>query len=631
MAGTYLPTPPPSPRAMREPWRKQLPALLWPVARKLQGTFPSAWNAWMLPGLCFLVDFQMLGHVAVVVFLVWLSGYFGVSIFLALTWSLLYLGFIDRSQRDASTSRLRHEAYREVERQKAFDVTETCGWVNTMTEALWNYNLEPLICENILKVVPWFLDTFKPGALEKLSLLKIRLGSTPPVLSNMRVYSQPSSDDHIVLECSMSFFTDADFSATAEAKVRTIKVTAQAFITSLRMEGKVRVGIQLAHNLPLIKRVRVSFVTPPKVGVSVKPLTTHSFDIAHMPIIANLIEHTLTSAVESTVVTPNILTIDVPKLLCWDGVVGVPAQLPNWIELEHGRPEAIVLFEILEGRNLRAADRSGKSDPYVKLHYFKYQRQTNVKKKTLNPLWNEEFQLYVPTWASPQVALIKVLDHDDFSRDDKLGQVQVDLAKHRHGARTEMWLPLEDAPGKKGQAQGEIRIAITLNDMPYDDNRPAGLNKEALGVGPVMSSEMQAVAATSQEPIPQSLDLDVGIGQPGAMSIYGPAASQLLDQQNARAAEAMDATLPGTTVASVNAAYPDADVGLRQEHEFGTSKSLVTGTGEDGLPEYSTDRVVGHEPALGELSAEESAYTEGAHKHRIKQGLKKLINKATGA
>jgi hypothetical protein len=56
----------------------------------------------------------------------------------------------------------------------------------------------------------------------------------------MRVYSQPSSDDNIVLECNMAFFTDADFNATAEAKVRTLKVTAQAFITSLRMEGKVR-------------------------------------------------------------------------------------------------------------------------------------------------------------------------------------------------------------------------------------------------------------------------------------------------------------------------------------------------------------------------------------------------------
>lgn len=52
----------------------------------------------------------------------------------------------------------------------------------------------------------------------------------------------------------------------------------------------------------------------------------------------------------------------------------------------------------------------------MKLQYFKYARQTKIKKKTLKPKWNEEFLLYVPTWTSPQVALIKVLDHDDFSR-----------------------------------------------------------------------------------------------------------------------------------------------------------------------------------------------------------------------
>jgi hypothetical protein len=54
-----------------------------------------------------------------------------------------------------------------------------------------------------------------------------------PTLSNIRVYSQPSSNDDIVLECNMKFFTDAHFNATAKAKVWTLKVTAQAFITSL--------------------------------------------------------------------------------------------------------------------------------------------------------------------------------------------------------------------------------------------------------------------------------------------------------------------------------------------------------------------------------------------------------------
>lgn len=103
MAGTYLPTPPPSPRAVREAWRKQLPSLMWPAARKLQGMFPSAWDSWMLPGLSLFMEFQMVGHVAVVVLLVWLSGFFGVSVFLALTWSLLYLGFVSQHVFSAST------------------------------------------------------------------------------------------------------------------------------------------------------------------------------------------------------------------------------------------------------------------------------------------------------------------------------------------------------------------------------------------------------------------------------------------------------------------------------------------------------------------------------------------------
>jgi hypothetical protein len=71
----------------------------------------------------------------------------------------------------------------------------------------------------------------------------------------------------------------------------------------------------------------------------------------------------------------------------------------------------------------------------VKLQYFKYARQTKIKKKTLKPKWNEEFLLYVPTWTSPQVALIKVLDHDDFSR------VSAGRARFRRPVREDWCFP----------------------------------------------------------------------------------------------------------------------------------------------------------------------------------------------
>jgi hypothetical protein len=159
---------------------------------------------------------------------------------------------------------------------------------------------------------------------------------------------------------------------------------------------------------------------------------------------------------------------------------------------------------------------------------------------------------------------------------------------------------------------------------------------QALGEGPTLSPEMQYVQATSPPLVPTEMQLDVGIGQLGAMSIHGPAASQLLEQQNANSntASAMDANLPGKTVATVDGATPDADIGLTQDNY----KSLVAQTGEDGLPEYSTDQVVGSEAdPTRELEFEENDLPEGKeHKgHKIKHGLKKLItnvtNKAIGA
>jgi hypothetical protein len=63
-------------------------------------------------------------------------------------------------------------------------------------------------------------------------------------------------------------------------------------------------------------------------------------------------------------------------------------------------------------------------------------------------------------------------------QDDKLGQIQINLAKYKHGQRTDFWLPLEDAPGKKGSAQGEIRVGVTVTPVPDDDERALGLNKE---------------------------------------------------------------------------------------------------------------------------------------------------------
>ncbi len=156
---------------------------------------------------------------------------------------------------------------------------------------------------------------------------------------------------------------------------------------------------------------------------------------------------------------------------------------------------------------------------------------------------------------------------------------------------------------------------------------------QVLGGGPSLSPAMQEVQAHSVAPIPTEMQLDVGIGRPGAMSIQGPAASQLLDQQNARAAHAAHTMMPGHPVSTLDPSNPTAEFGLEHSlarDEYGTHQSIVATTGEDGLPEFSTDRMIGAESPMPSRTAfdELDSYDEDEgkeHKHRIRQGLKKLI------
>jgi Ca2+-dependent lipid-binding protein len=51
---------------------------------------------------------------------------------------------------------------------------------------------------------------------------------------------------------------------------------------------------------------------------------------------------------------------------------------------------------IIEGRNLKDRDVSGKNDAYVEVYLDKaYKQRTTIVKDTNDPTWNQRFTLYV--------------------------------------------------------------------------------------------------------------------------------------------------------------------------------------------------------------------------------------------
>ncbi|KAJ8340082.1 hypothetical protein SKAU_G00347150 [Synaphobranchus kaupii] len=86
---------------------------------------------------------------------------------------------------------------------------------------------------------------------------------------------------------------------------------------------------------------------------------------------------------------------------------------------------------ILEAKNLKKMDIGGSSDPYVKVQLIldkkKWKkRKTAVKKKTLNPYFNESFNFEVSFDQIQRVqVVISVWDHDKMSRNDAIGKISL--------------------------------------------------------------------------------------------------------------------------------------------------------------------------------------------------------------
>ncbi|KAL1832325.1 hypothetical protein ACET3Z_001976 [Daucus carota] len=86
-----------------------------------------------------------------------------------------------------------------------------------------------------------------------------------------------------------------------------------------------------------------------------------------------------------------------------------------------------LLVRVIEARNIPAMDQNGFSDPYVKVKIGKQKFKSKVVKKTLNPMWCEEFSLKVEDLKD--VLKVYVLDEDKFRKDDFVGLVEFPVSQ----------------------------------------------------------------------------------------------------------------------------------------------------------------------------------------------------------
>eukprot|EP01135_Chromosphaera_perkinsii_P001419 Nk52_evm3s168 gene=Nk52_evmTU3s168 len=96
----------------------------------------------------------------------------------------------------------------------------------------------------------------------------------------------------------------------------------------------------------------------------------------------------------------------------------------------------VLNIDIVSGKDLKAMDSNGLSDPYVVCEVFpelvNSQMKTKTQKKTLSPFFNEHFSIDFPKDVDIKdyTLTFTVWDHDFFSQDDFMGEVFVSLGEH---------------------------------------------------------------------------------------------------------------------------------------------------------------------------------------------------------
>ncbi|KPJ04128.1 E3 ubiquitin-protein ligase Nedd-4 [Papilio xuthus] len=133
----------------------------------------------------------------------------------------------------------------------------------------------------------------------------------------------------------------------------------------------------------------------------------------------------------------------------------------------------LLRLKIIGAFSLAKKDIFGASDPYVRVELQKIEGDvtvetflTKTKKKTLNPVWNQEFIFRVK--PQEQKLLIQVFDENRLTRDDFLGMVEIPLA----GAPTESAAAPRPPPAKyplrprrsvaRSRVRGHIEVYAAL-------------------------------------------------------------------------------------------------------------------------------------------------------------------------
>ncbi|KAL6552842.1 hypothetical protein OROHE_008206 [Orobanche hederae] len=322
-------------------------------------------------------------------------------------------------------------------------------WLNKFISDMWPF-LDKAICSIIRStaepILAAYIGKFK---IESIEFKKLNLGNLPPTIHG----------------CELSYpYQTLQMRDIPSLKVSETNEKELVIEPSIRWAGNPNIIVAVTISSIQLTIQLVDFQVFAAPRITLKPL------VPTIPCFANVV----VSLMEKPFIDFGI------NVLGGD-IMSVPGLYRYVQGVAIKKPVGILHVKVVRATKLLKMDILGLSDPYVKLSLSGEKlstKKTTVKKKTLNPEWDEDFKLSVKEPQS-QMLLINVYDWDKVGSHDRLGtqtfplkllmpnepkQVTLDLLKDTN---------IADPRNKK--QRGQILLELTYAPFREDSDGVSGV------------------------------------------------------------------------------------------------------------------------------------------------------------
>uniref|UniRef100_A0A5B7A5P5 Putative synaptotagmin-3 isoform X1 n=1 Tax=Davidia involucrata TaxID=16924 RepID=A0A5B7A5P5_DAVIN len=263
-------------------------------------------------------------------------------------------------------------------------------WLNKFILDMWPY-LDKAICGTIRSMAqPIFAEYVGKFQIESIDFENLSLGTLPPIIQGLKTYE--TNERELFMEPAIKWAGNPNIIVVL--KMLSLRITVQ--LVDLQIFAAPRIILKpLVPTFPCFTNIVVSLMEKPHIDFGMKVL---GGDIMSIPGLYRFVQETIKKQVANLYLWPQ--SLEIPIL---DGsIVAIK------------KPVGILHVKVVRAIKLLKMDLMGSSDPYVKLSLSGERlpaKKTTIKKKNLNPEWNENFKLIVKDPQS-QVLNINIYDWD---------------------------------------------------------------------------------------------------------------------------------------------------------------------------------------------------------------------------